>query len=56
MVPSPHISTDGKYRHIWMVTGPAGCGKTTTAKHLAQALDLRYVEGDEVRREKRVKT
>ncbi|KAJ8116091.1 hypothetical protein ONZ43_g4517 [Nemania bipapillata] len=32
--------------HIWLVTGPAGCGKTTVAEHLSQCLDLKYLEGD----------
>ncbi|KAJ0161605.1 putative gluconokinase [Colletotrichum tanaceti] len=35
-----------KYHHIWLVTGPAGCGKTTVAEYLAQALKLPYIEGD----------
>ncbi|GAP86195.2 putative thermoresistant gluconokinase [Rosellinia necatrix] len=33
--------------HIWLVTGPAGCGKTTVAKHLSEVLQLPYIEGDE---------
>lgn len=37
-----------KYHHIWLVTGPAGCGKSTVAKHLSTALNLPYIEGDEV--------
>lgn len=37
-----------KYHHIWLVTGPAGCGKTTVAEYLAQALKLPYIEGDSV--------
>ncbi len=37
-----------KYHHIWLVTGPAGCGKTTVAKHLASNLDVPYIEGDDV--------
>lgn len=41
-------SLDSKYHHIWLVTGPAGCGKTTVAEYLAQALKLPYIEGDSV--------
>ncbi|KAH8910858.1 carbohydrate kinase [Coniochaeta sp. PMI_546] len=33
--------------HIWLVTGPAGCGKSTVAKYLAKSLNLPYIEGDE---------
>jgi gluconokinase len=32
----------------WIITGPAGCGKTTVAKYLAKELSLPYVEGDDV--------
>jgi len=35
-------------QHIWLVTGPAGCGKTTIAQHIANSLSLPYIEGDEV--------
>lgn len=38
-----------KHQHIWLVTGPAGCGKTTVAEHLADAMSLPYIEGDSVR-------
>ena len=34
--------------HIWLVTGPAGCGKTTVAQYLSQTLNLPYIEGDQV--------
>ena len=34
--------------HIWLVTGPAGCGKSTVAQHLATTLGLPYIEGDDV--------
>ncbi|KAH8675838.1 P-loop containing nucleoside triphosphate hydrolase protein [Xylariales sp. PMI_506] len=33
--------------HIWLVTGPAGCGKSTIGAHLAKELGLPYLEGDE---------
>lgn len=33
--------------HIWIVTGPAGCGKTTVAQYLAKELSWPYVEGDD---------
>lgn len=36
-----------KYHHIWLVTGPAGCGKTTVAKHISSRLNVPYVEGDD---------
>ncbi|KAL1306910.1 hypothetical protein AAFC00_005553 [Neodothiora populina] len=34
------------HRHIWIVTGPAGCGKTTVAGYLSEQLQLPYLEGD----------
>jgi gluconokinase len=37
-----------KPHQIWLVTGPAGCGKTTIAQFVAQSLNFPYVEGDEV--------
>lgn len=41
-------NSQGHHRHIWIITGPAGCGKTTVAKYLAENLNLPYIEGDEV--------
>ncbi|KAF2088864.1 carbohydrate kinase [Saccharata proteae CBS 121410] len=35
------------HRHIWIVTGPAGCGKSTVAKFIAEQLNTPYIEGDE---------
>ncbi|KAI0913740.1 thermoresistant gluconokinase [Ustulina deusta] len=37
---APHV------HHIWLVTGPAGCGKTTVAEYLSKSLNLPYLEGD----------
>lgn len=34
-------------QHIWLVTGPAGCGKSTIASYLASTLHLPYLEGDD---------
>jgi len=42
--PAPRPS----YRHIFIITGPAGCGKSSVAIHLAKQLDLPYIEGDDV--------
>lgn len=37
-----------RHNHIWLITGPAGCGKTTVAKYIANAMNLPYLEGDDV--------
>jgi hypothetical protein len=41
----------GTHTHIWLVTGPAGCGKSSVAEYLANALDMPYIEGDSVCRQ-----
>ncbi|EUC31288.1 hypothetical protein COCVIDRAFT_110908 [Bipolaris victoriae FI3] len=35
------------HHHILIVTGPAGCGKSTIAKHLSDRYGFDYIEGDE---------
>ncbi|KAL2055995.1 hypothetical protein ABVK25_003637 [Lepraria finkii] len=35
------------HRHMWIITGPAGCGKSTVAQYLAKELAIPYVEGDD---------
>ena len=42
------VSEAKEVEHIWLITGPAGCGKTTVAQYLAEELSLPYVEGDDV--------
>lgn len=37
-----------QFNHIWLVTGPAGCGKTTVAEHIAEVHGMPYIEGDAV--------
>jgi len=34
--------------HMWIITGPAGCGKSSVAEYLAKELSLPYIEGDDV--------
>jgi gluconokinase len=41
-VASPH------HRHMWIITGPAGCGKSTVAQYLSKELSIPYIEGDDV--------
>jgi len=36
------------HHHILIVTGPAGCGKSTVAKFLAGRYGFEYIEGDDV--------
>lgn len=42
-------SNSSIYKHIWLITGPAGCGKSTVANYIASSLHLPYLEGDDVR-------
>jgi gluconokinase len=41
--------TIANHHHILIVTGPAGCGKSTIAKYLALRYGFDYIEGDDVR-------
>ncbi|KAK5152550.1 hypothetical protein LTR04_006416 [Oleoguttula sp. CCFEE 6159] len=45
--PANNASHPPHHRHIWIITGPAGCGKTTVAGYLANHFSLPYVEGDQ---------
>ncbi|KAK5947019.1 hypothetical protein PMZ80_001165 [Knufia obscura] len=49
--PSPdvigHTTLPDHFEHIFLVTGPAGCGKTTVAQYLAEQMGAPYVEGDD---------
>ena len=36
------------HRPMWIITGPAGCGKSTVAGYLAKELSIPYIEGDDV--------
>lgn len=37
-----------EYRWVLFVSGPTASGKTSIAKYLAEKLNLKYVEGDDV--------
>ncbi|KAL7274808.1 hypothetical protein RUND412_002283 [Rhizina undulata] len=40
-------SCSEKLRHIWIITGPAGCGKSSVAEYISKCLNLTYIEGDD---------
>ncbi|KAE8358049.1 P-loop containing nucleoside triphosphate hydrolase protein [Aspergillus caelatus] len=39
-------------QHIWVVTGPAGCGKSTVGRGLQAALNVPFLEGDDFHSQK----
>ncbi|KAI5819763.1 P-loop containing nucleoside triphosphate hydrolase protein [Pyronema omphalodes] len=41
------LRTTKPFRHIFIITGPAGCGKSSVANYLSRTLDLPYIEGDD---------
>ncbi|KAH0038759.1 shikimate kinase, partial [Aureobasidium melanogenum] len=43
---APTTAAVPQHRHIWIITGPAGCGKTSVAEYLSTAFALPYLEGD----------
>jgi len=43
----PSNKPDTKH-HIWLITGPAGSGKSTVAQFIAKTMNLPFIEGDEV--------
>ncbi|PWY80610.1 carbohydrate kinase [Aspergillus heteromorphus CBS 117.55] len=40
-------SKPDQIQHIWVVTGPAGCGKSTIGKAIQLALGIPFLEGDD---------
>lgn len=45
---APATAAVSQHRHIWIITGPAGCGKTSVAEYLAATFSMPYLEGDSV--------
>ncbi|KAI5250354.1 shikimate kinase [Aureobasidium subglaciale] len=45
-IAAPSSTAVPQHRHIWIITGPAGCGKTSVAEYLATTFTLPYLEGD----------
>lgn len=44
----PSLPSDHRRDGLWIIVmGVAGCGKTTLAQHLADALKLTFIEGDQ---------
>lgn len=43
-----HATAPNHFEHIFIVTGPAGCGKTTVAQFAANNVNAPYIEGDDV--------
>lgn len=41
--------TEEKPRYVFFFTGATACGKSTIAKHVADNLNLTFLEGDDVR-------
>ena len=41
-------TTSTEHKHVWVITGPAGCGKTSVAEFLHENYSLPYLEGDTV--------
>lgn len=46
--PMHSVLAQHHHRHMWIITGPAGCGKSTVAQYLSRELAIPYVEGDDV--------
>jgi polynucleotide 5'-kinase involved in rRNA processing len=44
----PPMTTQPVVETIFVVGGPAGCGKTTVAAYLSEQLGAPYLEGDDV--------
>jgi len=45
--PPKHGHPSTEHQHLWLITGPAGCGKSTVGLYVAKALGIDYLEGDE---------
>ena len=43
-----YSASTSHHRHIWIITGPVGCGKSTIAQYLAHELLIPYIKGDDV--------
>ncbi|KAI9932941.1 hypothetical protein ASPWEDRAFT_100230 [Aspergillus wentii DTO 134E9] len=43
----PETTKAENLQHIWVVTGPAGCGKSTVGRGLQKQLGVPFLEGDD---------
>jgi ABC-type iron transport system FetAB ATPase subunit len=49
-------SKNTQMQHIWVVTGPAGCGKSTAGNVLRTHLGVPFLEGDDVSTEQAIES
>jgi gluconokinase len=52
LLPNSAPNGTASHHHLFIVTGPAGCGKSTVGQFIAKTMSLPFVEGDEVRENK----
>lgn len=49
LTPNGAPNDAASHHHLFIVTGPAGCGKSTVGQFIAKTMNLPFIEGDEVR-------
>lgn len=47
LTPNGAPNDAASHHHLFIVTGPAGCGKSTVGQFIAKTMNLPFIEGDE---------